>query len=340
MRTEYSTYVAISYLVSTLFFSTHALSFDTGFNLDFREDPGEQTVSVFGGNCGVGGVFSIGNNCGIGLGIELPDPDTTPFYQGVVTVDGKSYWHTIVGDPSGGFAMESYIERAGFGALTSFSGGRPGTFSAFSLEGRSGNGWDPLGVDPARGVDFTGNGSGDPTKAVIRQVMGDGTWDEQTSTWSCDSGEFCSEFLKDQLVFKPVISQTINDVAGDGTTMQAQFQLDMSNITYSDDTTAGTITNTVVFTDPNSKMGGNGNFNMATDAQVGRSVVTAGRYIYNNCSNPNFFQFGGSCWQVFSPYFNSSSANYQEGSYTYSDGNATNPMAYDWGMFLDPSQNL
>ncbi len=319
--------VILSFILS-LFSSAHA-AFDTFNTFQLGFEVGLYDNQTLPGNCGVGG--RSGSLCGIGNGFETRDPDTTPFYQGDIMINGVMYWHIIVGDPSSGFAMESYTAVASGSGFGSFSGGLPANFGTLRLEEISGNGWDPLGIDPARGVDFTGNGSGDPTRSIIRQVMGDGVWDPQTKTWNCDSAEFCSEFLKDRLNFKPIISQTIND-ATTGALMQAQFQLDMSNITYSNMTTKGVITNTITFTgDP---ILDNGNFDMATDSQ--RSDVTGGRYIYNDCANPSFL-YGGSCWQAFS--VSGGRNDYQEGSYTYSDGNSTDPMAYDWGGFWDPLQN-
>ncbi len=324
MQTTFPMNTAIFYFGLALLSSSHAADFNLGFEIspfEFQPLPG---------NCGIGG--QMGAFCSLGNNIETPDPDTTPFYQGQVFIGGAIYWHIIVGDPNSGFAMESYTRDAlgtGFG---SFSGGIPTDNGAVRLENISGNGWDPLGIDTALGVDFTGNGSGDPTRTVIRQIMGDGIWNPQTRTWNCDSGAFCSEFLKDHLNFKPIIHQTINDVMA-GTSMQAQFQLDMSNIAYSDNTTAGVITNTITFTGPDSEITVGG-FDMATDAQ--NSIINGGRYVYNNCSNPSFL-YGGSCWRRFS--VAGGVNDYQEGSYTYSDGGTADPMEYDWGTFLDLTQN-
>ena len=331
-------YIALSFSLA-LFHSTHSQALD--FDFGFRIDPLKDTPTL-PGNCGVGGTF--GSLCGIGNGTEIQDPDTTPFYQGqVTTLDGKTYWHIIVGDPNSGFAMESYTEAeyvktGGFG---SFSGGKPtdngglyfsptggysGSPTLQNLEVISGNGWSPL----SNGVDFTGNGSGDPTRTVLRQVMGDGIWDASTRTWSCDSAMFCSEFLKNRLAYKPFISQTINSIAG-GVLAKIEFELDMRNQTYSDNTAAGTITNSVTLLGPSTV---DGDFDMATDVQAGHSVVTGGRYVYNDCTNKDPFE--GSCWQTFS--VSGGVNDYQEGYYTYMDG-GTDPMAYDWELYLDLDQS-
>ena len=321
-----------------LFSYSHAADFELGFEInEIKEIFDPLDYKTYPGNCGIGGVTN--GMCGIGgafTGWERADPDTTPFYQGEIMIDGKMYWHIIVGDPASGFAMESYTEQASGTGFGSFSGGEPANFSATSLEGNSGSGWDPLGMNnPSRGVDFTGNGSGDPTRTVFRQVMGNGTWDAQNRTWSCGTGEFCSEILKDRLDGKPLISQAINDDST-GPLLQLRFQLDMRNLSYSSYSQAGgSIINTVSLTDPSDDEFYlvDANFDMATDTED--SFVTAGSYVYNNCSNPSGL-YGGSCWQKFSVYGGVN--NYQEGSYTYSDGN-TDPMAYNWGSFFDPAQN-
>ncbi len=265
--------------------------------------------------------------CQIGVGNSAPtDPDTTPFYHGQIYIDGVAYWHTIVGDPADGFAMESYISMSGI-SLNSDSGGKPSDLFPMDtdLEVLSGNGWDPLGLDPTRSFDYTGNGSADPNKVIIRQVMG-GVWDAASSTWSCGGASYCSEFLKGDLLTKPLISQTINDLPAG---MSSYFLLDMSMLSYSDDTTAGTLVNTLTLTDVPS-----GDFDMATDTQAGRSLVTGGRYIYTPCSNPAVS--GGHCWQDANIF--DGTWDYQEGSYGYVDG-GTDPLAYDWGLYWDPDQN-
>jgi len=316
MRIKLSIHITVFYSVLALLSTSHAA---TDFDFGFEASP--SSFDPLPGNCGVGGV---GGKCDLGfLDPFEPDPDTTPFFQDTVVVNGETYWHTIVGDPSSGFAMESYTRVAsGTGFVTnygSFSGGRPGNWSAFSLEGYSGNGWDPLGLTTSGGVNLTGNGSGDPTKTVFRQVMGDGVWDATNRTYTCDTGEFCAEFLKSGLNAKPIFGQAINDDTG-GALMQLRFQVDMSNSSYSDMATTGTIINTITLTDP-------------SDSEFYRVLVNAGRFRYNDCSITGI---GGSCWQSFSEFGGPS--NYIEGSYTYSDG-GTDPMSYDWGTFFDLTQN-
>ncbi len=335
MRTPLSIRTVILCSSLALFSTTEASDFSFGFDLNGSDTPFSQfNFETFPGNCGVGG--QIGPLCGQGNGIERPDPSTTPFYQGEAWINGEQYWHVIVGDPTSGFAMESYTRVASGTGFGSFSGGQPTSFGAVNLQGLSGNGWDPLGL-AGGGVDFTGNGSGDPTKTVFRQVMGDGVWNAGSQTYTCATGEFCAEFLKGDLNSKPIFRQAINDDTG-GSLMQMRFQLDMSNISYSDTTRAGTIINTLTLTDPSDSEFYlvDGNFDMATDTELGKSVVTAGRYRYIDCANPSFLN-GGSCWQSFG--VDGFTPNiYQEGSYSYADGE-TDPMSYNWGTFFDPVQN-
>ncbi len=171
---------------------------------------------------------------------------------------------------------------------------------------------------------------------VVRQVMGGEVGPD--GQWRCGSAAFCSEFLKTELNRKPIIRQAVNDISTAGDViMQARFELDMSNSSYSDMTKAAAIVNTVTFSDPVV-----GSFDMATDTEEGRSTVTAGRYTYNDCAtaqNDPFANFGGgSCWRNYD--LVGGVSDYDEGSYTYVDGSNTNPMAYDWASFYDPSQNI
>ncbi len=294
------------------------------FSLNFTVGSGASGFAP--GNCGIGGQYT--GMCQIGMGISAPiDPDATPFYHAQITIDGVPYWHTIVGDPRDGFAMESYIAMSGM-SLNSDSGGKPSDLfpSGTDLEVLSGNGWDPLGLDPTRSFDYTGNGSADPNKVVVRQVMG-GTWDAATNVWSCGGASYCSEFLKGGLLSKPVVTQTINDLPAG---MNSYFKLDMSMLSYSDDSAAATLVNILTLTDAPM-----GDFDMATDTQAGRSSVTGGRYIYTSCANPA--AFGGHCWQDADVY-SDDTWDYQEGSYSYVDG-GTDPLLYDWSLYWDPDQN-
>ncbi len=272
------------------------------------------------------------------------DPDNTRFFHGTYTDPDTSvsYWHTIVGDPSTGFAMESYIPR--IKSFESTSGGKPSKIMSGnpSLETWSGNGWDPLGINPSRDFNYTGNATADPTKVIVRQVMG-GTWNSVTGDWSCNTTDgYCSEFIKDQFLFKPKITQKINEAD-----MTQNFVLDMSSITYSDDTTAGSIINTLTITDPDmpdfDPTAGDfqmidGTITISHPTSGSSSVntnVTGGRYTYIQCSNPQNYFGVEHCWQD----NDLNNWDYEEGSYSYVNGGEADVMNYEWDVYWDPSQN-
>ncbi len=202
--------------------------------------------------------------------------DTTPFLQELFYDDatGLSYFHVIVGKPEDGFAQEVFIKANGptwEGGLGSASLGDGTCRSGGSFVLSGCNLGDPLGE--SHDNTFTGIGSGNPKAVVMRQVMG-GTWNETTKTWSCGtSNEFCMEFLKDDYLLKPVITQTIHDIPSD---MTAFFEFDMRNSDYDTNSIAGTMTNTVTFSDPS--LGTKGDFNYATDKDV--TALSGGRYIF------------------------------------------------------------
>ena len=126
----------------------------------------------------------------------------------------------------------------------------------------------PVMVDPETGKVITTdliNGRGNPTRVVMRQVLG-GEWDGENL--SCDSSEFCMEFLKDSELTKPLIRQRINSGV-----VTSEFSIDMRAIAYDDIDTVAPIVNTVTFAEDIP-----GGFDMATDIQA--SVVNGGRYTY------------------------------------------------------------
>ncbi|HHM06393.1 MAG TPA: hypothetical protein ENJ19_11750 [Gammaproteobacteria bacterium] len=184
------------------------------------------------------------------------DPDKTPFLQEVVTdVDGKRYFHVIVGLPPGpgedGFAHETFIQvqdgtTACGNTYCPYAGG---SYNAFS-----GSGDAPLSAD----LTLTGNGTADPTKVITRQVIVDSAMG------------LTQEFIKSSFTAKPKITQSV--VSSD---LSTSFTLDMSNSGYSDLSTPGTMTNTLTFTDPAIP----GGFDAATIPSSGIQI-TGGRYTY------------------------------------------------------------
>ena len=210
------------------------------------------------------------------------DNEPTPFLMENVNINGVRYIHYVVGDPNDGFAMEVYIRgqynRSPDSKFSDFAS----PFASAQNGPGGGAGKGPLTervpvidpetgeevIDPATGKVITtdiSNGRGNPTKIVIRQVLG-GEWDGTSLT--CDSSEFCSEFLKDSELTKPSIRQTVNSG-----TVTAEFAMDMRAISYDDINTMAPIVNTVTFAD--SVPGG---FDMVTDVDV--SIVSGGRYTY------------------------------------------------------------
>jgi len=312
-----------------------AFSIRAEFLLEFAHPA--SSAGNFPGSCHAGnGDQGMCNTAGAA---EEFDPDTTPFTQESVSIDGVSYWHQIIGDPEQGFAMETYIQK-GVAGFTSDSGGRNSNFSfglyRGDLDVQSGNGWDPLGLDPSRDHHFTGNGTANPTKVVMRQVLG-GEWDATSKAWRCGSAIFCMDFTKASLNEKPRITQAVND---DPVGFSAFFDLDMSNSNYADATTAGTIINTVtlpIALPPSASvpMVGSGNagnfdnggsFNMATDTQ--KSLVTGGRYTYSAGAGwvDTGFDSGYQTW------------DYDEGTYSYDDGSFDH-LGVTWGSYFDQAQN-
>lgn len=323
-----------------LFGSVHA---STGMTLNFNVGPHNSDFAP--GACDMSNApSSVDGMCRIGNMRTVADPDNTRFYHGTYTDPNtfETYWHTIVGDPSTGFAMESYIPR--INSFESTSGGKPSKIiSRASLEVFSGNGWDPLGKgDPSRDFNYTGNGTADPTKVIVRQVMG-GTWNSTTGDWSCNTTDgYCSEFIKNQFLFKPKVTQKINEAD-----MAQNFVLDMSSIKYDDDTTAGSIINTLTITDPDmpdfDPTAGDfqmidGIITISHPTSGSSSInpnVTGGRYTYTQCNGPINYNGVEHCWQD----NDINNWDYEEGSYSYVNGGAADVMNYEWDVYWDPSQN-
>ncbi len=236
----------------------------------------------------------------------------------IVTVNNIDYYHMVIGSEAEGFIQESYIQTGytmDFNGLPSPQGnvvrGWPyiwaptisadnwGSASAgdyyvelpFAGGGGeatiSGNANNPLGP-----YAISGNGSGNPNRTLIRQWVGD--------------EEMSQEFLKERLLYKPKISQSIITA-----TIEMHTNIDMSAITYDDDLSNALILNTLRLTGTDapapiwSTFGAAAppdaaDFNMADDIQ--NSTVSAGRYIFTPGSD-TLNSPGGA-----------------EGVYSYSDG--------------------
>lgn len=302
---------------------------DPNFPLNFQiGEPG----LAWPGNCGVNGITN--GMCTTAGFANDTDPDRTPFYQERKSIDGRTYWHQIIGDPSQGFATEVYIEVESSFFLLSTSGGRPSTFKLPGFENQSGNGWDPLGFDPTNDTNFTGNGTGNPTKVIMRQVM-DGEWDDATKTWQCGNAAFCSEFIKSEFANKPTITQQINDPIA---LFQSTFQVDMSNLTYSDATTPANITSQIIISDPQIPDGGAaGNFNLVSNVN-GTTIDVGGRLPQAsnvNVSGGRYTYTPGAGWVTIDFV---DAWDYQAGIYDY-DTDKFDQTAIDWANYFDPAQN-
>ncbi len=191
--------------------------------------------------------------------------DQTPYLSEIVydPVTGLDYYHLLIGDPASGFAQDIYIERG----FVNYSNGGVGAASG----GTSERGQDVF--DPENGT-----ARSNPNKVLVRQILND--------------GEISQEFLQTSLTTKPKLSQMINAPG-----VNTVFVIDMSNSTYSDDSTAGTIMGAVTLTDPSIDPG-IGDFTMVSDgvstttlaggqaADVQNSQITAGRFTYTDGTGP------------------------------------------------------
>ncbi len=234
-------------------------------------------------------------------------------------VSGKQYYHMIVGDLADGFIQETYIEM-GFGSYGSTAeatqGGAPASASGgggqYSWDAAGdkfinpannfGNGYDPLDMekDYYAQKQTSGNGTGNPGKMLLRQIIND--------------GEIMMEFLKDKYLNKPRISQILI-----GPDVSAMFDLDMRNSSYTDNSNPGVMTNIMQLwgegTPPDSAM-----FDPVTQGQD--LNVNAGMYTYTEGAG-----FGGA----------EGSYNYADGDYdhtgvdwaSYMDPSISNPWSFE-----------
>ena len=278
-------------------------------------------------------------SCGYGQCIgEKGNGDPTPMSEYPVTIDSVVYYHVIVGDPSTGFAMESYV-RAGPVALVGASQNDiANTGGGFSLDGggnlRSVAG-DPASV-PTTAVDslhnvwnsanplgdyrISGNGGNAPDKSAFRMVM--------TSA----KGDMSLDVSKPFLAKKPLISQTVQDGA-----MTSSFTADERGLTYSQAGSAAPVTNNLVLNDPSIPGAGSANFSMAK-SQPRQSLVTAGRYTFtpgagwNASGDPSLASDPSLGWDT-------SGSTFDFGTYNYIDPVGFQPLTFDWSTVFDYSQN-
>jgi len=228
---------------------------------------------------------SVQLNCNRGTGSVNcnnslnPITDMTPILQEFVTVGSVQYQHQIIGDPTTGWVQEIYLDN---------SSGVCQNFSCFNN--------NPLGSAE--------NATSFPTKAAIRQRM--------TSTTGAET--FTMEFLKDTLLNKPKLTNTIVSDK-----MSYLFESDMRALDFS----AANIANAAPVTITFSLLGpdavippgvtlsapSGGNFNLATDAPA--SQVESGQVSFDEAT----------------------------GVYSYYEAASSFNLDQDWAWFFELSQN-
>jgi len=250
----------------------------------------------------------------------------------VVVIDGKNYYHIVMGNLADGFIQETYIQMgyafansnatqptasASMVPINGWSSASAGEGMVTKDNGRvdfAGNAHNPLAAD-------AGNGSANPNKVIVWQINTD--------------GEMYQEFKKESRAFKPVITQSIYRYGE----IDAMFKIDMSNSTYADSgLEAKGIVNTLqLFGDnlaappavgwnpdwgvapidsANFEMKTVGGVHVVTGAGAGSNVdVTGGKYVYVETAD-SLTTPGGS-----------------SGEYIYSNGSATVHSA-DWASFF------
>lgn len=314
-------------------------AFELNFQPSADIQAGSQSSEMTYARCHIAGTTDA--FCFHGGGGSSPAPDFTPFLREYITVNGVQYVHMIVGslDPVTGlgFAQETYVRASG--SVYSSSGGRPGCNSSPNVCGGdslaggntapwiSGNGQiaslSTVGAPLVGDQQTTGNGTGNPTHTIIKQVL--------------KSAEIDQEFLKADLSLKPKITQTITSSDGK---MSSEFVLDMSLINYSTNA-SGVMVNKLTLNDTDVPLESRF-FDAVASAQNGS--VTGGGYTFAS----------GAGWLDTSVHATYSTFNfstgvttivpedkvwvYDAGSYAYSSGGA-NITNIDWQAFKNPLEN-
>lgn len=257
---------------------------------------------------------------------QYSPPDMTPFLQEAnVVIDGITYFHILLGTPDSGFSQEVFIRRGFHRHL------KKAEYYSASL-GR-GDCWYQVGASSGFNSSrcnmsnqlsddhvFTGNGSGDPTKVLIRQTLG-GAWDSESQQWHCQpNDEFCSEFLKDSFTQKPKIQQTNRDF---NQGLEAYFAFDMSNSDYSTLDIVGEMTNTVLL----ASVGASASFDYAEDAHI--SHVNGGKYTFTPTTPEWGDAIKAEC--LFPTVYCTGPTYANENPYFYEEGNFN--LDLDWSIY-------
>ena len=187
--------------------------------------------------------------------------DSSAFSTGAVTINGQNYQHTIVGDPTSGFAQETFISY-------NYIAGNP-TLVTDRRPVCASNGCDK--DDP---MAYPYNGKRFPDKVVTRQVM----------SFSDADSNFYSEFLKDDELTKPLIIQNL-----DSGPISTSFEMDARHLALDENqSTPLDIANTLYIDDPTIPFSYSGetgpddiHFDIRTDAQENKVDVTAFQAVYD-----------------------------------------------------------
>lgn len=274
---------------------------------------------------GTGGCYQFAPDCSIIVHHdetgEVLLSDQTPFvYQKVTDVNGRTYYHMIIGagpDEAGfdGFAQEVYIE---YGGATGFVPGQATTLPASggpNLASRlssSGGAIDPFcfencgpntnAADPLGSQAVSGSATGNPNRVQMRQLLID--------------GDLTADFVKDRFLEKPTITNRI-----DAADIEATMIIDGSGSLYTpppgEQPASSQVINTVVHRGANLPPEASATFDMADlDTQPGATPnVTAGEY---TTTDPNVGLPGG--------------------PYIYADPLENVNLAPDWSSFFDHGQ--
>ncbi len=183
-------------------------------------------------DCKRGGVES---RCALG-GDTGAYTNSTPFLQELLFVDGNTYYHSVVGDPTSDFVQEVYIRTGGCCYPNNF----PRSASEFS-------------------------GDGNPTRVAMRTMVKD--------------AEMTQWFIKEELAFKPLITQSVEN-----SELLMTFEADMSAIDYSNLDTAGDVSIKLqLLQDAFVNAGDYDNKvipSFFSDKSNVNQIISAGRYIY------------------------------------------------------------
>jgi len=296
--------------------SVHAAGFATNFQSELSTWTGQNTGSCAFGQC----VSHNGNS------------DPTPFAETVVKIDGVWYFHTIVGDPASGFAMEAYNRAANVDTGTVPVGDIQSNGTGFSPDGGGnltsvignfGIGRTPstIGVlhgdlnsaNPLGDYRVSGTGGNAPDHTAFRMIM------------TSPSGDMSMEVVKPFLDKKPKISQTVQDAG-----MTATFITDERALNYHQSGTAAPVTNTLVLNDPSIPGSGAADFSMDLAQQAD---ITAGRFTYTPGTGYSNAENDPSLG------WNSTDSNFDFGTYSYVDSQGFDAINYDWSQVFDYSQN-